>query len=39
MVKWIGKFTLLLKRLKDAWTDKLPLTAMSAEAIRNQYLR
>ena len=24
MVKWIGKFSLLLKRLRDAWMDLLP---------------
>ena len=38
MVKWMGKFTLLLKRLRDAWMDMLPLSTMSAEARRNQYL-
>ena len=26
MVKWIGKFSLLPKRLKDAWTDMLPMS-------------
>ena len=25
MVKWIGKFSLLLKRLKDSWMDMLPV--------------
>ena len=27
MVKWIGKFSLLLKRLKGAWLDMLPMSA------------
>ena len=27
MVKWVGKFSLLLKRLKDAWKDMLPISA------------
>ena len=31
MVKWIGKCSLLLKRLKDAWMDMLPLSTMSEE--------
>ena len=31
MVKWIGKFSLLLKRLRDAWMDTLPLSSMSEE--------
>ena len=38
MVKWIGKFSLLLKRLRDAWMDMLPSSTMSAEARRIQYL-
>ena len=38
MAKWIGKFALLLKRCKDAWMDLLPLSIMSAERRRNQYL-
>ena len=29
MVEWIGRSTLLLKRLKNAWMDTLPLSAMS----------
>ena len=29
MVKWIGKFSLLLKLLEDAWMDMLPLSAMT----------
>ena len=26
MVKWIGKISLLLKRLRDAWVDMLPMS-------------
>ena len=36
MVKWIGKFSLLLKRLRDAWMDMLPLSSMSEERRQNQ---
>ena len=28
---WIGKLSMLLKRLKDSWMDLLPLSAMSQE--------
>ena len=35
MVKWIGKFSVLLKRLRDAWMDMLPMSAMSGT--RKQY--
>ena len=38
MVKWIGKFSMLLKRLRDAWMDMLPMSAMSETQRRNQYL-
>ena len=38
MVKWIGKFSLLLKRLKDSWMDTLPMSALSEEHRTNQYL-
>ena len=31
MVKWIGKFSLLLKRLRDNWINMLPMTATSEE--------
>ena len=31
MVKWIGKFSLLLKRLKDSWIDMLPMSTLSEE--------
>ena len=37
MVKWIGKFTLLLKRLRDAWMDMLPVSAMSQEGRETWY--
>ena len=37
LVKWIGKFSLLLKRLRDAWMD-FPMTAMSEERRQDQYL-
>ena len=36
MVDWIGKFSLLLKRLKDAWMDMSPLSAMSRERRESQ---
>ena len=29
MVKWIGKFTLLLKGLKVSWMDMLPTNDMT----------
>ena len=38
MVKWVGKFSLLLKRLRDAWMDMLPLSVMSQEQRNSQYL-
>ena len=38
MVNCIGKFSLLLKRLRDAWMDMLPISTMSEERRRNQYL-
>ena len=38
MVKWIGMFPLLLKHLRDAWMDMLPMSAMSETQRRNQYL-
>ena len=37
IVKWIGKFSLLLKRLKDAWMDMLPTSSMSESRRQNQY--
>ena len=38
MVKWIGKFSLLLKRRRDAWMDMLPVSAMNQERRETQYL-
>ena len=38
MVKWIGKFSLLLKLLRDAWKDMLPLSAMGEAQRQNQYI-
>ena len=37
MVKWIGKYSLLLKRLKDVWMDMFPVSVMSQEHRENQY--
>ena len=37
MVKWIGKFALLLKLSRDAWMDMLLVSAMSRERRENQY--
>ena len=33
MVKWIGKFSLLLKRLRDAWMDLLPTSSVTTEQV------
>ena len=38
MVKWMGKFSLLLKCLKDSWMDMLPMFALSEEQRTNRYL-
>ena len=38
LVKWIGKFSLHLKRLRDVWMDMLPLSALSEEQRTNQYV-
>ena len=38
MVKWIGNFSLILKRLKDSWMDMLPMSTLSKEQRQNQYL-
>ena len=38
MVRWMGKFTLLLLRPRDAWLDMLLLFTMSQERRQNQYL-
>ena len=37
MVDWIGKFSLLLKRLKDSWMDLLPLSAMNQQQRESLY--
>ena len=37
MVKWIGKFSLLLKRRRDARMDTLPVSSMSQEQRETQY--
>ena len=37
MVKLIGKFTLLLKRVKNALMDMLAISAMSQEQRETQY--
>ena len=36
MVDWTGKFSLLLKRLTDAWMDMSPLSVMSSERRESQ---
>ena len=38
MVKWIGNFSLMLKRMKDSWMDMLPMSTLSTEQRQNQYL-
>ena len=38
IVKWIGKFSLLLKRSRDARMDMLPVSVMSEDRRENQYL-
>ena len=37
MVKWIGKFTLLHKCLRNVWKNMLPVTVMSQEQRETQY--
>ena len=37
MVKRIGKFSLLLKRLKNTWMEMLPTSAMSQEQADTQH--
>ena len=36
-VKWIGKFSLLLKRLRDAWMDMLPMSTVHDARRQSQY--
>ena len=38
MVDWTGKFSLLLKRLRDVWMDMLPVSVMSPEQRETQCL-
>ena len=38
MVNWIGKFSLLFKRLKDSSMDMVPMSTLSEEQRQNQYL-
>ena len=38
MVTWIGKCSLLLKRLEDSWMDMLQMSALTEEQRQNQYL-
>ena len=37
MVDWVGKFSSLLKRLKDSWMNLLPLSAMTQEQRESLY--
>ena len=37
MIDWIGKFSLLLKRLKDSWKDLLPLCVLAQQQGEFQY--
>ena len=37
MVDWIGKFSLLLKRVKDPWMDLFPLIAITEQQRESQY--
>ena len=38
MVKWIGKFSLLLQRLRDAWMDMLPMSTLREEVATHERL-
>ena len=38
MVKWIGKFSVLLKCLRDAWMDMLPITTTSEQVTKHERL-
>ena len=38
MVKWIGRISLSLQRLTDAWMDNLPMPSMNEEQRQSQYL-
>ena len=37
MIDWIGKFSLLLKRVKDSWIDLFPLSAMTEQQRESKY--
>ena len=36
MVKWIGKFSLLSKRLRDSWMDMLPMSSTNEQVTTNE---
>ena len=38
MVKWLGKFSLLLKRLRDPWMDMLPMSSTSEQVTTHERL-
>ena len=38
MVKWIGKFPLLLKRLRNAWMDLLPASSTTEQVTSHERL-
>ena len=38
MVKWIGRFSLSLQLLRDAWMDNFPMSALGEEQRRSLYL-
>ena len=38
MVKWIGRISLSLQRLRDAWMDNLPMSSKSEEQRQGQHL-
>ena len=38
MVKWIGKFSLLLKHLRDAWMDMLPMSSTNEQVTSHEWL-
>ena len=38
MVKWLGNFSLLLKRLRDAWMDPLPASSTTEQKTARERL-
>ena len=38
MVKWIDKLSLLVKRLRDAWIEMLPMSSMNETRRQSQHL-